>query len=71
MYQKRKKLLARLMIIFIFGAFFLGFHAPCANAGSCEQSFFKCLSDIFIMNPAKTVYCSIGYIFCKKYIERA
>lgn len=35
----------------------------------CERAFWRCLEDPFWANYLGPVYCSAGYIFCKKYIE--
>ncbi len=45
--------------------------APCLHSGVCEDAFQECSGDWY--NQAwgyiGTVYCLMGYAFCKKYID--
>ena len=39
-------------------------------AGDCEDALFRCMEDPYWhMTLAGPVYCAIGYLFCKKYVE--
>jgi len=42
-----------------------------ADVGGCEIGLYRCMTDPMNMmfSTEGLVYCSIGYIFCKKYIE--
>ena len=41
------------------------------GGGGCELALYRCMTDPMnlMMSTEGLVYCSIGYIFCKKYIE--
>jgi hypothetical protein len=49
----------------------LGIGAPPLRAGVCEEALVRCLDDLYnqVFGPFGTVYCGIGFAFCKKYIE--
>jgi hypothetical protein len=49
----------------------LGIGAPPVRAGVCEEALVRCLDDLYnqIFGPFGTVYCGIGFAFCKKYID--
>lgn len=56
-----------LLAVFVF---LFSFNSSFLKAGDCEKAFFKCLYDPFLVNTLfAPIYCGIGYIFCKKYIE--
>ncbi len=49
---------------------FLGMSALYVQAKECENAFLKCARDPVVMTSlVGGLYCGIGYIFCKKYIE--
>jgi hypothetical protein len=59
------KAVLTVLVIFILAASSTGL-----NAAVCERAFWRCLEDPFwAANYLGAVYCSVGYIFCKKYIE--
>ena len=41
------------------------------SKGGCELALYRCMTDPMntMQSTEGLVYCSIGYIFCKKYIE--
>lgn len=40
------------------------------HSGGCEKAFMRCSQDTYWQAVAfGVVYCGIGYVFCKKYIE--
>lgn len=51
----------------------LGFGAPDLRAGVCEEALFRCLGDFYsqVLGAFGTVYCGIGFAFCKKFIDPA
>jgi hypothetical protein len=57
----------------IFVSLFLGLQAFALRGGTCEEALGRCLDDIFTqaIGPFGTVYCGIGFAFCKKYIDPA
>lgn len=61
----------RRIIFFLICAVLLGLSIHALEAGPCEHAFFKCFYQPFMPEPAKSIYCSVGYLFCKKYIEKA
>jgi hypothetical protein len=71
MEKKRKKrgmITAALLICLVLG---LGLEASDLQSGVCEDALKECLDDWY--NQAwgyiGTVYCLMGYAFCKKYID--
>jgi hypothetical protein len=49
----------------------LGLWVPAARAGICESALIECMNDEWnvTFGPFEGVYCILGYVFCKKYIE--
>ncbi len=40
------------------------------NAKACEDGFMRCMSDpIYSSIHVGALYCGLGYLFCKKYVE--
>jgi len=65
------KLTATALLALILGLG-LGIGAPPQlRASVCEEALFRCLDDFFnqVLGPFGTVYCGIGFAFCKKYID--
>jgi hypothetical protein len=64
------KLTATLLLALILGLG-LGFGAPEVRAGVCDEALWRCLDDLYnqVLGPFGTVYCGIGFAFCKKYID--
>ena len=64
----------RAAAVLVLAAVLLG---PCAaglGAGVCEEAFVRCIYDPDVnqlMNfmGSGALYCGLGYVFCKKYIE--
>jgi hypothetical protein len=66
--KKRGMIAAALLICLVLGQ---GLEAGCLQSGVCEDALKECLDDWY--NQAwgyiGTVYCLMGYAFCKKYID--
>ena len=64
------KIAAAALLVLILG-FGLGLGAPEVRAGVCEEALFRCVDDFYnqVLGPFGTVYCGIGFAFCKKYID--
>lgn len=63
--MKKVTLIVVVFLLFShFSGLFLELH-------SCERAFFRCLRDPFTkISLTGPIYCGIGYLFCKKYIEK-
>lgn len=67
MIKKRKSKIALVLAVF---ALFFCLHSAKLEAAKCEEAFFRCINDPFVgTNLAGPLYCGVGYVFCKKYIE--
>jgi hypothetical protein len=58
----------------LLAAGFLAILAPGIHAAVCEEAFIRCIYDPDVnqfMNfmGSGVIYCGLGYVFCKKYIE--
>jgi len=66
--QKKRILTAALVASLILG---IGLEAGYLQSGVCEDAVKECFNDWY--NQAwgyiGTVYCAMGYVFCKKYID--
>jgi len=64
--QAKKKVITLVTFLMIFGLV-LGFALPDLHAGSCEDAYTRCL--LTVGYSPVSMYCGIGWVFCKKYIE--
>jgi hypothetical protein len=57
--------------VLIFASLFLGLQVFALKGGPCEEALNRCLDDVFTqaLGPFGTMYCGIGFAFCKKYID--
>jgi hypothetical protein len=66
--QKNRTIAAALLFCLVFG---MGIGAGNLQSGVCEDAVKECFNDWY--NQAwgyfGTVYCVMGYAFCKKYID--
>jgi hypothetical protein len=58
-------------IVLLFLGLWLGLQAFDLRAGVCEEALVRCLDDFFnqVLGPFGTVYCAIGFAFCKKFVD--
>jgi len=69
--RKKCKNLNKLLILAVLFAVILSLNASFVEAGGCENAFMRCVDDpISHISMVGGVVCIIGYVFCKKYIER-
>lgn len=76
---KIQKHIKRISLILIILTIFLSIGIPAEDegdgAGRCEQAYWNCMMDAvkFIFIPTLfvnfTIYCTTGYVFCKKFLE--
>jgi hypothetical protein len=76
---KIQKHVKRISLILIILTIFLSIGIPAAEEGNgggrCEQAYMNCMRDaarFFIVLPLFlnfVVYCTTGYIFCKKFLS--
>ena len=66
--QKKGILAAALLILLVLG---IGLEAGYLQSGVCEDAIKECFDDWYnrAWGYIGTVYCLVGYAFCKKYIE--
>lgn len=58
------------IIVAVFLVLLSGLVAVDLQAGECENALFRCMDDPYWhMTLAGPVYCAVGYLFCKKYVE--
>jgi len=58
------------VIVAAFLVLLSGLAAADLHAGECENAMFRCMDDPYWhMTLAGPVYCAVGYLFCKKYVE--
>jgi hypothetical protein len=62
-----KKKMFRMATLFLALGIVLGLTVTDLRAGRCEDAYMKCLSTIGY-SPV-SMYCGVGWVFCKKYIE--
>lgn len=62
-----------ILILLLLSGLALGLRAEDIPSNICERAFFDCLNDPMISSWAAygTLYCLVGYGFCKKYIDPA
>jgi hypothetical protein len=55
----------------VFCVLFCSLFAVDMHAGECENALARCIDDPYWhMSLSGPVYCAVGYLFCKKYVER-
>jgi hypothetical protein len=64
----------RAVALLVLAAGCLAVFAPCLEAGICEESFVRCIYDpdlnqFFNFLASVPIYCSLGYVFCRTYVE--
>jgi hypothetical protein len=64
----------RAAALLVLAAGFLAVFSPCLEAGICEEAFVRCLYDpdlnqFYNFLASVPIYCSLGYVFCKTYVE--
>lgn len=64
---KRSKKTALILVIF---ALLFSLNLSFLEAMACEQAFGLCFAEHMWMPDYATVYCVLGYFFCKKYMRR-
>ncbi len=74
MSARRASIGMRAAVLVLFAAGFLAALAPGLGAGLCEESFVRCIYDpdiiqFFNFLGSGAIYCSLGYVFCKTYVE--
>lgn len=69
MFLKLFKRLKKVTIILVIFALVYGIQAIPMHARSCEEAFFLCWDDYHWMSYIGVVYCGVGYMFCKKYVQ--
>jgi hypothetical protein len=62
----KKKIITIVALLVVSGLVF-GFAVPDLHARRCEDAYMKCLRTIGY-SPV-SMYCGVGWVFCKKYIE--
>jgi len=69
--RKNCKSLKKLLILVVLFAVVFCLNAAVVEAGDCEEAFMRCVEDPFVSAfLGGGMFCIIGYVFCKKYIER-
>ncbi len=69
--RKKCKNLNKLLILVVLFAVIFSLNVSFVEAADCEDAFIRCVDD-----PLSHIYmggeiiCIVGYVFCKKYIER-
>jgi len=53
-------------LLMIAVALFMAFGGFCLHAGPCEDGLARCMAEMGWTSP---LYCGVGWVFCKKYIE--
>jgi hypothetical protein len=58
------------IFVIVLCVLFSGLFAVDVHAAECENALARCMNDPYWhMTLAGPVYCAVGYLFCKKYIE--
>ncbi len=62
-----------ILILLLLSGLVLGLRAEDGSSNVCERAFSDCIDDPMISSWAVygTLYCLVGFGFCKKYIDRA
>lgn len=74
MIGRRTPVRPRAAALLVLAACFLAVLAPCLEAGICEEAFVRCIYDpdlnqFYNFLVSVPLYCSLGYVFCKTYVE--
>ena len=74
MSARRSPVRPRAAALLILAAGFLAMLAPGLEAGICEEAFVRCVFDpdlnqFYNFLASVPLYCSLGYVFCRTYVE--
>jgi len=67
MRARSKKILVTLTALCVVFGLVTGLAVPELHAGPCEDAYKRCVATIGY-SPV-SMYCGVGWVFCKKYIE--
>lgn len=74
MNRRRAPVRSAAAALLVLAAGFLAVLAPGLEAGICEEAFVRCIYDpdlnqFYNFLASIPLYCSLGYVFCKTYVE--
>lgn len=74
MSRSRARVRLRAAAFLVLAAGFLAVLVPFLEAGICEEAFVRCIYDpdlnqFYNFLASIPIYCSLGYVFCRTYVE--